>query len=120
MTKNPDTSTIVEVNIANPVVSIVFDIAVSKLELFLRSCQNLNRKCSESSTAMPKQIEKVMAIGGLMGMPMNPKYPAAKIMGIKFGNMLIKPTRNDKNNKLIMMLIKINAKPKPLKRSKTR
>ena len=73
ITIKPETNTIVEVSIANPVVSIVLDIAISIFEFFFFSCQNLNKKCSESSTAMPKQIENVIAIGGLTGIPMNPR-----------------------------------------------
>ena len=73
ITIKPETNTIVDVSIANPVVSIVLDIAISISEFFFFSCQNLNKKCSESSTAIPKQIENVIAIGGLMGIPMNPR-----------------------------------------------
>ena len=61
ITIKPETNTIVEVSIANPVVSIVLDIAISMFEFFFFSCQNLNKKCSESSTAIPKQIENVIA-----------------------------------------------------------
>ena len=68
-TIKPETNTIVEVSIANPVVSIVLDIAISIFEFFFFSCQNLNKKCSESSTAIPKQIENVIAIGGRIGIP---------------------------------------------------
>ena len=68
-TIKPETNTIVEVSIANPVVSIVLDIAISIFEFFFFSCQNLNKKCSESSTAIPKQIENVTAIGGRIGIP---------------------------------------------------
>ena len=82
--------------------------------------ENLNKKWRESSTAIPRQIENVIAIGGLIGIPAKPKYPAAKIIGIRFGSILSRPIRTDKNNKPITRLIKMKAKPNPLNRSTTR
>ena len=41
---NPETKTIVVVNIASPVVSIVLDTALSKSFVIFLSCQNLNKK----------------------------------------------------------------------------
>ena len=60
ITKKPDTKTIVVVSIASPVVSIVLDTALFMSEAFFLSCQNLNKKWSESSTAIPRQIENVI------------------------------------------------------------
>ena len=120
ITRKPDTKTIVEVSIASPVVSIVLDIASSILEALFRSCQNLNKKWSESSTAIPRQIENVIAIGGLIGIPAKPRYPAANIIGIRFGSILTRPIRADKNKRLMTILIKMKASPKPLNRSAIR
>ena len=55
-----------------------------------------------------------------MGIPAKTKYPAAKIIGIRLGNILIRPIRTEKNIKPITMLINIKANPKPLNKSRMR
>ena len=63
------------------------------------------------STAIPKAIEKVMAVEGRNLMPSNPIIPPAIIKGIMLGRIDIRARRNERNNKynLLFDIIRVRS-----------
>ena len=54
-----------------------------------------------SSTAIPRAIEKVIAVEGLSLIPVKPMIPPATIMGIIFGKIEMAAKRTDLNRSII-------------------
>ena len=100
-TMNPIAKVIVVLIIALPVVKIVTDVDFSWDLEILNSERNLDKKWIVSSTAIPRAIEKVMAVAGLNSIPIKPIIPPANIRGRILGIIDTKESLKDLNRIII-------------------
>tara|TARA_Y100001934_G_C12100323_1_gene653618 strand:+ start:363 stop:854 length:492 start_codon:yes stop_codon:yes gene_type:complete len=108
-TKKPIPRVMLVPIMALPVVRIVVVVDFSWLLVIRYSDLNLDKKCIVSSTAIPKAIEKVIAVAGLSSIPKNPITAPAKRSGIIFGIIETRDNFIDLNNIFIEINITIKA-----------